>query len=60
MFYQKNVHQQVSVLNKILINISLNFVPSKLITCDDRDPPWMKEVVKIEWKKQNLQRFYQK
>ena len=52
MLYQKYVHQQVSVLNKTLVNIFPKFMPNKLIACDDRDPPWINEFIKnkIKWK----------
>ena len=29
------------------MNIMPNIVPSKLITCDDRNPPWMNCYIKI-------------
>ena len=28
------------------MNISSNFVPKKLVTFNDRDPPWMNDFVK--------------
>ena len=28
------------------MNIMSNFVPNELITCDDRDPPWMNRYIK--------------
>ena len=34
-----------TVLKKLIKNI-LNFVPNRLIRCDDRDPSWMNEFVK--------------
>ena len=34
-----NVHAQVKLFNEILSNIFMNFVPNKLITADDMDPP---------------------
>ena len=39
---------------EILMNIFSNFTPNKLVTFDDRDPPWMIDFVKskIEWKNQ--------
>ena len=35
------VYEQVSVFNKTIMNIMPGFVPNELVTCDDRDPPWM-------------------
>ena len=38
-FTNKTVHQQVNLLNDIILNTFKMFVPNKVITCDDRDPP---------------------
>ena len=47
----KSVQKQASISNEMLIDIFLNFTPNKLITFDDRDPPWMNDFVKskIKW-----------
>ena len=52
LFANKTVHQQVNLLNDIILNVFINFVPNKVITCDDRDPPWINDNVKnkIIWK----------
>ena len=52
MFANKTVHQQVNLLNDIILNVFTNFVPSKVITCDTRDPPWINDNIKnkIRWK----------
>ena len=52
MFANKTVHQQVNLLNNIILNVFANFVPNKVITCDDRDPPWINDNIKnkIRWK----------
>ena len=42
----KDVHQQVNVLNSIILNVFSNFSPNKIITVDDRGPPWMSEFIK--------------
>ena len=39
LFFNKNVHKQVSILNRTLMNIFSNFVPNKLVTFNDKDPP---------------------
>ena len=51
-FSCENVHQQVNIFNKTIINIFSNFIPNKLVTFDDKDPPWMTEKLKekIKWK----------
>ena len=44
-----------------LINIFSNFIPNKLVTFNDKDPPWMTEKLKgkIKWK-QKVYRDYLK
>ena len=46
LFSGKNVHEQVELFNKTLLNIFQNFIPNKIIVCDDRDPPWMDDEIK--------------
>ena len=46
LFSGKNVYEQVELFNKILLNIFHNFIPNKIIVCDDRDPPWMNDEIK--------------
>ena len=46
MFLNKSVHDQVSIFNNTLINIFSNYIPHKYVTIDDRDPPWMTEIIK--------------
>ena len=52
MFANKSVHDQVNIFNKTLINVFLNFIPNKTVVFDDKDPPWMNEILenKIKWK----------
>ena len=45
-FSNFNVHKQVKLFKETFCNIFMNFVPNKLITVDDRDPPWMTEKIK--------------
>ena len=42
-FSNVNVHAQVKLFNEFLSNIFMNFVPNKLISVDDTDPPWVTE-----------------
>ena len=57
----KSVQKQASISNEILMDIFLNFTPNKLITFDDRDPPWMNDFVKSKIKWENhLYKIYQK
>ena len=46
LFSGKNVHGQVELFNKTLINIFHNFIPNKIILCDDKDTPRMNDEVK--------------
>ena len=46
LFSHKNVHEQVVIFNQTLMNIFSNYIPKKLITVDDKDPPWMNEYIK--------------
>ena len=46
MFLNKNVYEQVSTFNTTLMNIFSNYIPSKYITVDDKDPPWMTGAIK--------------
>ena len=41
LFFNKNVHKQVSILNRTLMNFFSNFIPNKLVNFNDKDPPWM-------------------
>ena len=52
LFSNKSVHQQVKILNNTLMNVFSNFIPNKLVTFNDKDPPWMSEYLKnkIQWR----------
>ena len=41
-----DVNEEVSVLNETIMNVKSNFVPNKLVTCDDREPPSMNRYIK--------------
>ena len=41
------------MFNKTLLNIFQNFIPNKIIVCDDRDPPWMNDEIKKMIKRKN-------
>ena len=43
LFSHKNVHEQVVIFSYTLMNIFSSYLPNKLITVDDKDPPWMNE-----------------
>ena len=46
LFSNKSVHEQVTIFNQTLMNIFSNYIPNKLITIDDKDPPWINESIK--------------
>ena len=49
----KIVHEQVELFNKTLLNIVHNFIPNKIILCDDREPSWMNDKIKKMIKRKN-------
>ena len=46
LFLGKNVHQQVEIFNKTLLNIFQNYIPNEFILCDDKNSPWINEEIK--------------
>ena len=48
LFFNKNVHQQVKIFNKTLIDIFFNFIPNKYVTFNDKDPQWMTSYLKYK------------
>ena len=42
----------MNLLSDIILNFVTNFVPTKVITCDDRNPPWVNDKIKnkMKWK----------
>ena len=42
-FEGKNAHDQVYLFNKIILNVFHNFIPSIIITCNDKDPLWFND-----------------
>ena len=41
LFFNKNDHEQGSILNRTLMNVFSNFIiPNKLVTSNDKDPQW--------------------
>ena len=49
-----NVDEKVYFFTKTLLNIIQNFIPSKAIFCDDRDPPWISKEIKKLMVEKNL------
>ena len=46
------------LFSKTILNIIRNFIPQEVVTCDNRDPPWMARLIKKAIKDKNL--FYQR
>ena len=42
----KDIQQQVNILNSVILNVFTNYVSKKVITVDDKDPPWMTDFIK--------------
>ena len=40
-FANTSVNKKVHMFNKTIKNIMSNYIPHEIITCDDRDPPWI-------------------
>ena len=53
LFDKKDVNSQVLKLNETILNVFENFVPSKYVTIDDKDPVWMNETIKSKIKIKN-------
>ena len=51
LFNNKTVKKQVSIFDETISNIFSNFVPKKLVTFDDSDPPWINYFIKNKKKK---------
>ena len=54
LFDKKDITAQVTALNETILNVFRNYVPSKYITIDDRDPVWMNELIKSKIEKKNM------
>ena len=62
LFQNKSVHEQVLILNKTLLNVFSNYVPNKIVTFNDKDPPWMTQYLKsqINWHNNVYQEYHRK
>ena len=43
-----------------ILNIIRNFIPHEIVTCEDRDPPWMTSLIEKAIKDKNLSAFCKK
>ena len=59
LFNNKNINEQVSILNETVLNVFSNYVRNKYMTIDDKDPVWMNETIKLKIKaKDNMYHKY--
>ena len=54
LFSGQNIHDQVNLFNTTILNIFRNFIPNKVILCDDKEPAWVNEEVRFSIKQKNL------
>ena len=54
LFDRKDINARVAAFNETILNVSLNYVPNKYITVDDKDPVWMNETIKSKIKAKNI------
>ena len=45
-FANLDIESKIISFNDIIMNVFSNFCPSKTITCNDKDPPWLNEEIK--------------
>ena len=53
LFEGKNVHDEVYLLNKAILNIFQNSIPNEIIICNDKDLPWVKDQIRQVMSKKN-------
>ena len=47
------VNEKVDVFNITILNILSDFIPNEIIVCDDKDPPWFSNRIKIVIQEKN-------
>ena len=40
------MNDKVNIFNATMKNVLSNYIPHKIITCDDRNPPWINKNIK--------------
>ena len=53
LFVNKTMASKVYGLNDLLLNINLNYIPNKIILCEDKDPPWANKGIRTVIKRKN-------
>ena len=46
-FLNTNVNEKVAIFNRIILNILSNYVLHETIVCNDRDPPWFNDKIRL-------------
>ena len=54
LFSGQDIHDQVNLFNTTILNIFRNFIPNNVILCDDKEPPWINEEVRLLIKQKKL------
>ena len=45
-FSNQSIDSKIEIFNEVLLNIFSNYCPSKKITCNDNEPPWLTDKIK--------------
>ena len=54
LFSGQDIHDQVNLFDTTILNIFRNFIPNKVVLCDDKEPAWVNEEVRFLIKQKNL------
>ena len=54
LFSGQDIHDQVNLFNTEILNLFRNFISNKVILCDDKEPPWVNEEVRLLIKQKQL------
>ena len=46
LYQNKNIHDQLKLLKKTIVNIVSNYIPNKFIIWNDKDPPLLNDHIK--------------
>ena len=54
LFPGQYIHNQVNLFKTTLLNFFQNFIPNKVILCDDKEPFWVIDEVRLLTKQRKL------
>ena len=46
-FLNTGVHEKVAIFNRTILNILKYYIPHETIVCNDRDPPWFNDKIRL-------------